>query len=294
MNDEGEKIFVNRRGHKQATDISDEMAEFETHKHVKKAKKSTKKPRRKTARKPLKRWQRITITAIALLLVSGPILLGEALRFVYDNSSQTALSEVNSLVDSKVMVVQKSDTYSAQQLQEIADNLKITRDKTCDGGLADNAAAIYPRAKSAHDRCLEVRRKLANLTAPMQDIAGQLLYLEKLKPIVEAVVVGSEDQYAVFSSQQENWKKTSERLADLKPPTSFLDTHESLTKQSSAISDLWTKLSQAYDAKDSSAFQANESDLGRAYEDFRAHTAKYQVIIADTQSRASRAYIVLQ
>ncbi len=289
MNDEGEKIFVNRRGRKQTVDNTEPITDSEVRSDTKKPKCIVKKPRKKSAKKQLKRWQKISI-AILVLLLASPILLGESLRLVYGNSSRTAIRELEELVDSKVMPIQQNDNLTAQQLQSIADNLKIIRDKTCAGGLVDNAAALYPRAKSAHGECLQERRQLANLTSPMQDMSAQLAYLKKLKPIVEAVTVSSEDQYAVISSQHENWKNTAGRLKDLKPPTSFLEVHASLTTQSSKISDLWTKLSQAYEARDSIAFQTTEQDLGKAYEDFRAHTSKFQTIVTSTQAKIISAY----
>ncbi|NCU41094.1 hypothetical protein EOL73_05070, partial [Candidatus Saccharibacteria bacterium] len=67
MNVKNKNIFVNRRGHKRAVDMSDEMEALEAHKTIDKSKKPTK----KTVKKPLKRWQKITIVVLIALLVCG-------------------------------------------------------------------------------------------------------------------------------------------------------------------------------------------------------------------------------
>lgn len=282
-------VFVNRRGRRLSvdTDMTEEIAKFESNKSTQKH--APMKIPKKT-RQSLPRWQKTTLIVLLIALVIAPLVLGEVVRVSYDSSAGSSKSKLNSLIELKVMSAQKADNLTAKQMLDIAADLKQLRDSTCAGGLMDNIATLYPRAKSAHDRCLAVRAGLASLTQPVQDLGEQLNYLEKIKPLI--AVVGSEqsDQYAVIAAQQENWKNTADRLGQLSPPTSYRQTHDAFVEQVLNISELWTKLGQAYDARDAAAFGAGEADLAKAYEELRTYSAKFYEISAKTERLAQENY----
>lgn len=289
MSSDSEKSFVNRRGRKQGLDMTSEVADFElqTKTSPDKPKFSLKMPR---VRKKLSRRWRVVVVAALIILVITPIVLGEMVRLSYVQSLASAKSSLSELVRSKVTTAQSKDDLSSGDIGEIARELQSIRDSSCSGGLVDNIASVYPRAKSAHDECIALRGVIAGLAAPMQDMYEQLEYLEKLQPITDIVSRDQGDQFAVLSAQQENWKSVADKLKQLSPPTSFRENHESLHKQADQIAELWMKLSKAHDVQDAEAFRATEVDLAKSYEAFRTFSDKFKLDIGKSQSQVSSAY----
>lgn len=282
--------FTNRRGH----DVSSVQAALD----------SLPEPAPKiapVAPKPVRRKRRklrvnkrvvggfVVVLAIAAL---SPVLIGEYVRFSYANDVTTAKKSVSELLSS---IKQQQKSGATSQLLLTSNNkLAVIADKLCAGGLFDNIAKLYPRSTAAYADCNAYREKLANLDLYLKEAGAQMLYLEQLKPLLGGVTKPLEEQFAVFTSQQENWQTFVSSFQQLSAPATFQGAHASLLVQAQSIRDLWIALVQASDVYDSAKYSEARGKLTAAYAAFREQTAEYTSAISANQLSISSAVAALQ
>lgn len=245
--------------------------------------------REKRPRRPWKKWQKRTLVGVIIGVLVLPVAAGEMIRLHYEQSARVALVQVSDLTKNTVLPLQTKTNATSQNLSDITKRLNTIRDDTCSGGLLDNIAALYPRAKTALNACLTTRGKVAALVLATKETSEQLRYFEDISPLLAGVTAQTGDQYAVPSSQAENWKTFTDKLKTLSAPTSFKSSHDALVSHATTITSLWTVLDNASNAQDTVAFTDAEKKLGDEYIAVRALSSGFDKVILTSQQNASTA-----
>lgn len=284
-----EEKFTNRHGHtisafkETANDLPEPDYKTATPTPVKRRK------RRSFHLSPLG-WKIVVISIAVIVLV--PVLVGEIARGAYSSNVSSAKNSISKLFDS-VLAQQKSGVTS-KTLTDTESQLASIRDGLCPGGFLDNIAKLYPRAQKAYDDCAAYKSSVATLTDLVGSAADQMTYLEQLQPLLSVVSKPLEDQFAVLSSQQENWQSFVDGLKQLSVPAAFSSAHAGLVTQASAIRDQWIALVQATNNYDSAAFRAAEAKLTESSTAFRAQTTGFSEAVATTQTSITSAVTTLK
>lgn len=288
-----EERFTNRRGHDmtgvQAAIDTAPLAEPAPAVPVPVPKKPVRR-RRKTAR--LNKRIVGTVFLFLLILALIPVLIGEYVRFSYASDVTNARKSVADLLTS-VRQQQKS-TMSSQMLLTTSNKLGVIGSKLCAGGLFDNIAKLYPRSTESYTQCNAFRAKMADFDIYLKEAGAQMLYLEQLQPLLGGVTQPLQDQFAVFTAQQENWQAFVTSLQKLSAPSSLQGPHASFVVHAQTIRDLWIALVQASNVYDSAKYSEARGKLTAAYAAFREQTAEYTSAISANQLSISSAVAALQ
>jgi len=240
----------------------------------------------------LSRLQLRSIIIVILVVILTPVLVGEYVRGTYEASVSTAKNSVKNLFAAELLLQKKSVT--SKTLSDVNSQLSVTRDGLCPGGFLDNLAKLYPRAQHAYDDCSAYRSNVAALQDSLTTSAAEMTYLEQLQPLLTSVSQPLEDQFAVLSSQQENWQVFVDKLNQLSVPVSFTSAHTGLSTQASVIRDQWIALVQASNAFDKAAYSTARAKLTDAYVAFSAQTASFKDAVSISQSALTQDVKTLQ
>lgn len=307
MKDNGEEkgeFFVSRRGRHvgmhelDMTDIdidTDNVGEKKTKKREESVKVSAPKiPKAKRQRHVMSRRTKIIIVAVVVLIIAIPLAGLEFVAGQYRSGVAKANSDTKSLVNSTVLPAQKKGSVSADQLHQIADKVNDTLSHMCRGGLVDNIASLYPRAKAEYDKCKSTQTKYSSLVSGLYELEGEARYLEKLDACVKPISTPITDAYAVIDAQQETWQQSSDCMKKLSPPTQMAAAHTELAEHTLAAAVAWLKLSTAAGAQDAAGFSAAEKALASEYEAIRGTAGRFNGSLATTQNNISASYKSLQ
>lgn len=299
MNSEKRPLgFVNRRGHDtdiSASDLADLSIDAQPEEKIEPVGvKGSKKLHRAASKSPKTRRQTkwshkktLILVAIVVLLIAIPVLAGEILRAQYLASASAAKDSLKATISQDVLPLQKKADITAKQVSAVTDKLEGVRDGMCPGGLLDNMASLYPRAKSAHSECIGQRGRIASLVTQLRDMEKMLSYIENMNDALATVNTPTTDAYAVIATQQTNWQSVSEALGKLNPPSDLKSGHDQLVAAVKSISDGWSKLNVANNAQNAADFQAAEKQLNEGYVAVRASKAVFAAAIADQQASVS-------
>lgn len=252
---------------------------------------STSKPPRQK-RSWTKKKSLMLAALIALLLL--PLVLAEIVTAEYATGVSRAKQDIAKVVSGSVLPSQKKATVSAETIKGFARDVNDIVGSMCRGGLLDNAAGLYPRAKSAYDRCKGVQTQYASLTSDLYVLEAQARYMERLGVLVKPVATPITDGYAVIGSQQASWHTLSEELKKLSPPAPMTTAHAELATRVSAVASAWSALNTANNSQNSSEFQEAEKKLSSDYEAVREASSGFIEILADTQAKISKDYNALK
>lgn len=307
MKDNGEEkgeFFVSRRGRHvgmhelDMTDIdidTDNVGEKKTKKREESVKVSAPKiPKAKRQRHVMSRRTKIIIVAVVVLIIAIPLAGLEFVAGQYRSGVAKANSDTKSLVNSTVLPAQKKGSVSADQLHQIADKVNDTLSHMCRGGLVDNIASLYPRAKAEYDKCKSTQTKYSSLVSGLYELEGEARYLEKLDACVKPISTPITDAYAVIDAQQETWQQSSDCMKKLSPPTQMAAAHAELAEHTLAAAVAWLKLSTAAGAQDAAGFSAAEKALASEYEAIRGTAGRFNGSLVTTQNNISASYKSLQ
>lgn len=307
MKDNGEEkgeFFVSRRGRHvgmhelDMTDIdidTDNVGEKKTKKREESVKVSAPKiPKAKRQRHVMSRRTKIIIVAVVVLIIAIPLAGLEFVAGQYRSGVAKANSDTKSLVNSTVLPAQKKGSVSADQLHQIADKVNDTLSHMCRGGLVDNIASLYPRAKAEYDKCKSTQTKYSSLVSGLYELEGEARYLEKLDACVKPISTPITDAYAVIDAQQETWQQSSDCMKKLSPPTQMAAAHTELAEHTLAAAVAWLKLSTAAGAQDAAGFSAAEKALASEYEAIRGTAGRFNGSLVTTQNNISASYKSLQ
>lgn len=297
MNNDQEPFFVNRHGKK----VTQDGATLETPPSEEKfiapaaqVEKPTEKPkkiRKKRNKKPVKKTLLIlSVILLGLLLI--PVVGGELVRARYVSSRDGAKAELVEYA-TKTVIPQQKKRVTLAQLNDAGTKVEKIRDDACDGGLTDNLAMIYPRARTAFDECITLKQKVAAVAVNLRDIESQARYLEALAPALSTATKPTTDEFAVISAQLTNWQILNEELAKLSPAATQRAAHDQLKLQTKAIVDGWSALNTANNNQDAAAFADAEKKLGEAYEAFRTSSNSLADILNDAQTKLTGSYKAL-
>ncbi len=307
MKDDGEEkgeFFVSRRGRHvgmHELDMSDmdidtdNVGEKKTKKREEPVKVSAPKiPKAKRQRHVMSRRTKIIIVASVALLIAIPLAGLEFVAGQYRSGVAKAKSDTQNLVNSTVLPAQKKGSVSADQLHTIGEKVNDTLSHMCSGGLIDNIASLYPRAKAEYDKCKSAQTKYSSLVSGLYELEGEARYLEKLDACVKPISTPITDAYAVIDAQQETWQQSSDCMKKLLPPTQMAAVHTELAEHTLAAAAAWLKLSTASGAQDATGFSDAEKALASEYETIRGTAGRFTSALATTQNNISASYKALQ
>ena len=294
MIDDQDEVFVNRHGKKMSLDSTtletppmEEKLAVPTTALVKKPQKV----RGTRNKKPVKKMLFILIIILVSLLLI-PVIGGELVRARYVSSREGARAKLIEYA-TKTVVPQQKKRVTLAQLSEAATKVETIRDDACDGGLTDNLATIYPRAKTALDDCIVVKQKIAAIAVNLRDLESQVRYLESLVPALSTATKSIADEFAVISAQLTNWQTLNEELSKLSPAATQRATHDQLKLQTKAIVDAWSALNTANNNQNASAFAEAEKKLSESYEAFRTSSSALSTLFNTTQTNITTSYKAL-
>lgn len=283
-----EEKFTNRHGHTVAA-VKEAVSTLPEPEHV-----ANPKPIRRR-KKRVFRFRRIHVyilLILAAIIILVPVAVGEYVKGAYDSNVSDAKHKVAQLFYS-VTLAQKNQTTS-KTLAFAASQLDTIRDNLCPGGFLDNLAKLYPRAQEAYDNCATYRASVSALDDLVSNASEQMAYLEQLQPLLQAVSKPLEDQFAVLTSQQENWQTFVNGLKQLSVPISFNSAHANLLKQASAVQEQWIALVQASNTYDSGAFREARTKLTGSYTAFQVASGEFTNVINSTQASIATSVTALK
>lgn len=293
--------FVNRRGHKaddlNKVDLSDVSIETDGEVEVLEPAEMT-----KTVPKPMHRKRNFTwgklqwiITGIVVaVLIVVPVVSGEMIAAGYRTGAASVHDKLAAIVKNDVLPAQKQTTIKASALGDIAAKVDSLRASICDGGLTDNLASLYPRAKSAHDDCIKKAGQLTSLTNAMKRLQSEVQFITDMQNATKAVTAPTSEPFAVTDAQQTNWQDTQAKLSKLHAPVEWQAQAGSLNKYAAAIATAWSALNTAQNAQDKAGFEAAEKALDNAYDGFRTTVTQMNGALQETQNSLTAARKALQ
>ena len=299
---DSQEFFVSRRGRQvgvhevdlKGIDIDSDNASGATVERSRRATRPEKSSQQPKPTRSISRKKVIVTVVVVAILLALPLIAAELVVAQYRSGVTNAKTDLQEYVSQTVLPLQKKTTASADQLRGVATQVNDIVGRMCRGGMLDNAAGLYPRARSALDDCKEAQRTYAALTAQLYGLEAQARYLEQLGAHLKPVTTPITDEYAVIGAQQTAWLAAAESIKKLSPPDSMKSAHADLATHVSAIADGWSKLNAANDAQDSVAFTDAEKLLSTEYEAVRGSSAQLLGVVSDTQAKLSAAYNALK
>lgn len=283
--------FTNRRGH--SLSVDDEEPGMQPQQPVVTAPELVHRPvKRRRRRQIVLPWKWIGLTLlIVIVLALGTF---EFARFTYTSSINGAKDQVKNLVATDVTNASKQATLSSATLATLSDKFKDVSMSLCPGGLLDNYAGMYPRAKQALADCTAYRTKVEALVTALAVLSDEAKYMEQLQPVMNPVTQPLPDQFAVLVSQLDNWKSVSAGLKAVSAPVSFQAAHETLKQRADVVVSLWVDMVAASNDEDSAKFTATQAKLNDAYGAVRASADDLETSLSATQQQLASAYAALQ
>lgn len=295
-------FFVSRRGrqvgmHEVDMNGIDIESTTDTPKPAKKEAKTTFTPdpkqgvtKPKRARTPWSKRKKLIVMSVILAVLLIPLVIAELVTAQYSNATSNAKNDMSKLVSATVLPVQKKSSMTADDIRDISGKVNGIAANMCRGGLIDNIAKLYPRAKSAHDSCKETQNKYVTLTTSLYNLETQARYLDKVGTVIKPVSTPITDEYAVIGAQQAAWATAAEDLSKINPPSEFKSVHSELAAHVSAVADNWSKLNTANNGQDGASFEGAEKALTVEYEAIRSTSGEFVSILSSTQTKVLNAY----
>lgn len=283
--DEPMEGFVSRRG-KRVTADSVNVSELSIDNVPGEALDEYKTPRKPSSDLYKKKWVWIAV----LILIAVPVLSGELLTWRYGSSATGAKNKLSEVVSKSVLSVQTSSNLSAAQIGQITDKVDGIASGMCPGSFLDNAAMLYPRAKSAHSECVAAQEKYSALATSLRQYETERRYLEQLGALVRPLGEPLSEKFAVIGSQLDMWQRATEGMQKLSPPDTMRIAHTDLTKHADAIRGLWSKLLKAYDDQDSTTFSKTSNALAGEYKKFQISHTTFSSLHESSQAKITTAF----
>lgn len=283
--------FTNRRGH--SLSIDDDGPGMQPQQPIVSVPEPVRRPvKRRRRRQVVIPWKWIFIVVgIALAVILGTF---EFARFTYASSVSGAKDQIKNLVATDVANASKQTTMTSATLASLSDKFKDISMSLCPGGLLDNYATIYPRAKQALSDCTAYRTKVEALVTALSTMSDEAKYLEQLQSIISPVTQPLPDQFAVLNSQLDNWKSVSTGLKAVIAPVSFQKVHSAFLQRIDAVVSIWIDLVAASNDQDSAKFSAAQAKLTDSYAAVRSSADELESMLGSTQTQLSAAYSALQ
>ena len=258
-----------------------------------KASKVAKEPK---APKDRRSWtkKKVIIFAIVAAVIIVPVVFIELVTAEYNRVVVNAKDVLTQLVSSTVLPAQKKTTISADQIRSITNRVNDTVGHMCRGGFLDNAAGLYPRAKSALQDCKAEQGQYASLVTNLYALETQARYLERVDALVKPVATPITDEFAVIGAQQAAWQAAADGIDKLSPPSAMKSAHDDLSTHMTAAAAAWSKLNTANNAQDATAFQEAEKMLASEYEAIRETSLLFSAVLADAQAKITASYSALK
>lgn len=304
MNEEDDNkasFFVSRRGRQVGVhEVDMNGIDIESNNDVPKSTEKKAKPsvapspkpvsKPKRTRTPWSKRKKLILLSVILAVVLIPLALAELVTAQYSSGTSSAKEDMVKLVSSTVLPVQKKSSMTADDIRNVSGKVNDIAANMCRGGLIDNIAKLYPRAKSTHDSCKATQNKYVTLTTSLYNLETQARYLDKVGTVIKPVSTPITDEYAVIGAQQAAWTTAMEDLRKINPPSEFKTAHSELLTHVSAVAENWSKLNTANNGQDSTGFEEAEKSLTVEYEAIRSTSGEFVSILSSTQTKVLNAY----
>lgn len=295
--DDKPEFFVSRRGRQvglHEVNLSGIDVETDEAAKLPATKPQAPRPKQKSAKQPRSNRRRALIIGVVAALLLLPVAAAELIAAQYRSGGASARADLSGLVQREVLPLQKKQSITADQLRQVATEVDSIGARMCRGGLLDNAATLYPRAKHALDQCKASQRGVAALSLALFQFESQARYLERLGVIIQPVTEPITDEFAVVSAQQKAWQAAADSLTKLSPPTAMNAAHTEVLTHVKAVAAGWADLNTANNNQDADAFTAAEKKLSIEYEAVRSSSDQLDAVLRDTQARVLSAYASLK
>lgn len=231
----------------------------------------------------------LILGAVVVVLLM-PVVFIELVTAEYGRGVVRAKSDLSTLVSSTVLPAQKKTTISADQIRTVATKVNDTVGHMCRGGLLDNVAGLYPRAKTALKDCKAAQSHYSSLATNLYALEAQARYLERVDALIKPVATPITDEFAVIGAQQTAWQAAADSVTKLSPPSAMKSAHDELAGHMSAAATAWSKLNTANNAQDAVAFQDAEKTLAAEYQAIRETSLLFSAVLADAQAAINSSY----
>lgn len=300
--EEEPQFFVSRRGkqvgvHELNLDgIDIEKQQEPAAESVRRAKNDESKPEKKPVKKQFaqeKHWNKkrvVIVATIVIVLVAIPLIVAESVTASYARSGDAARKRLAETAKKYSLMTTKKSTLSSEQISAAATDVNNIAANMCKGGLVDNIAGIYPRAKSALASCQQNKTAYSRLSTDLFTLQKQASYLEKVDVALEPAAAPVTDAYAVIGDQLSRWKTASDTLNALTPPDTLRTAHSELASHVKQLSEGWSRLNTANNEQNASDFTEAEEMLNSRYEALRALSPQFNTVLNDTQSKVTATY----
>lgn len=300
MNEDSKKPFINRHGHRadmNRIDLSGISVENDgtvpAH-ELTEPQQQSKPVRRRSAGFHLTKQRLLIIAGIVIVLLLLPVIAGEIVAASYRSDASAVTGKLNKLISDKVLPSQQKITIKVGVIGEMAAGVDDIRSSTCGGGLLDNLAMLYPRAKSAHTDCVEKNGQLSDLSSSLKKLEAENRYIDAVLNATKTVTAPLAEPFAVVDAQQTNWVAARDAIKKLSPPTEWQEQHTTLTRWVSTVAEGWTALNAASGAQDKTKFESAEKDLNSAYEGIRSTVDELMTTLHQTQNTVTTTRKALQ
>lgn len=256
------------------------------------------KPQKRTVgSKPRFVWSRrklLTGLGVILVILSLPVFMGELVAAQYAEGARSSRKELDKLIETQVLPMQKKKSFMAADVRRVGEDIDAIANSMCRGGLLDNIASLYPKAKKSLQECSRTQASYMTLMGTIYAIETQIKYLENVNKQLEPISTPLTDEFAVIDDQESKWNSVVDGLKKLSVPEIMGPAHAELTEHASSIIDNWKKLNAANAAQDNAAFLQAEQKLASEYEALRSVSSLYESTIVDAQTKLTASYASLR
>ncbi len=226
-------------------------------------------------------WRVIAFVVIIVILAAW--LSADSVKRDYERQAATMS---RSIADAGTQL--PSDSASAVS---VADRLLGALHASSDCRVSGiDVISWYGPAKTARQQCQATAERYARLKAAITRLKSIASYADTIRSALgPALALPADGGYAIISDYAAAWKKACEDIDAIASDTVLRDLHASLRAKAHAVRDAWTVLDAANTARDKSAFQAAESALSSAYNEFRGVADQLHAHLQTEQSAITQA-----
>lgn len=232
--------------------------------------------------------RQIAFTALGIVVaILLPLVALELIALQYRANGEALRKDVANIGTTIALPAQKSSAQDG--LDKTLSALASKRDGACRGGVLDNIAFLYPRAKDALAQCNAARADVSQLTTHLSHLKDIQAYSNSVSEILKPALAASESPYAVLPDQVATWQAATGKLKVVNAPGELKSLHDSLKQLVGNIETQWSALNSANNAQDQAAFSAAEAKLGSFYESMRELSPTLTEITLKVQSDVTMA-----
>lgn len=284
--------YVNRHGKK--TDVEEALAGLsateqrasQPMKHTSRVPKTVKPPRRKLPRIRLSRNAWLMIGALVIIGAIAALVTADSVKRDYERQSAAMRRSI-----SDAGKISPSEQASAST---VAGTLLAALSAPTDCRVTGlDVISWYGPAKTARQDCQATSERYGRLKKAVSDMKVTSGYIEEVSALLSTpLALPTDDQFAIIAEYDDAWIKAYDSVSRLTPPSAVKDAHLLLVDRVGAIKTSWSKLHDANDKQDMTAFKSAETELTKSYETFRLSSSDLSSLLHKLQTTITQAIAI--